>query len=205
MRGGFPLSLRLIREMHAILLRRARAEQEAGRVPPLAELDRRHAAGQRPVRAAAAGAGRGCIGASSGSCTPTTRPATADQGGPGPCPVRDHPSLPRRQRPGGPPADHAHALCEAGVLREPMLYLSLYLQDASRRVLSLVAGGAAVRCLGSLAGVLPDRVAETATQAADTARELMALFEEDRGLFRSSAVSPPRCCGSMNSFSGGRW
>ena len=109
MRGGFPLSLRLIREMHAILLKSGRgAAQATGRVPPLAELDRRNPAGQRPVRASAAEpAGRvpRCAGA-----LPAQRgcgAAPAHPGGPGPCPVRDDPSLSRRQRTPGSAAHHA--------------------------------------------------------------------------------------------------
>ena len=64
LRGGFPLSNRLIREMHEILLSRGRgANKQPGRVPAVAELDRRHEAGKRAVRAAAARAGSGVHGA----------------------------------------------------------------------------------------------------------------------------------------------
>ena len=50
-----PLSLRLIREMHARLpAERPRREQEPRRVQALAELDRRHTPGQCALRAAAA-------------------------------------------------------------------------------------------------------------------------------------------------------
>ena len=46
MAGGFPLSNRLIREMHGILLARGRgSDRDAGRVPAHAELDRREPAG----------------------------------------------------------------------------------------------------------------------------------------------------------------
>ena len=55
LRGGFPLSNRLIREMHEQLLARGRGSEKATRrVPAIAELDRRHQARQRPLRAATA-------------------------------------------------------------------------------------------------------------------------------------------------------
>lgn len=57
-----PLSLRLIREMHAILLSRPRAENESGGVPHVAKLDWRHPSGQRGVCAAAAGSVAGMPG-----------------------------------------------------------------------------------------------------------------------------------------------
>ena len=49
---GFPLSNRLIREIHGVLLSRGREKwQGARRTPSLPELDRRHAAGRCPLRA----------------------------------------------------------------------------------------------------------------------------------------------------------
>ena len=48
-RGGFPISNRLFREIHGVLLSRGRGSgKDPGRIPPLAELDRRNAA--RPTR-----------------------------------------------------------------------------------------------------------------------------------------------------------
>jgi len=88
LRGGFPLSNRLIREIHGVLLSRgrgsgrspgesadtrdprrlaltwARQRQVAGRVPALAELDRRHSAGECAFRSAAAHSGGGLHGRS---------------------------------------------------------------------------------------------------------------------------------------------
>jgi Fic family protein len=71
-------------------------------------------------------------------------------------------------------------LCDAGVLREPILYLSLFLKsrrDDYYRLLQEVrqAGAWEAWMEFFLTGV-----AETAEQAADTARELFALFEADR-------------------------
>ena len=71
---GLPLSMRLLNETHARLMqRRARRRQAAGRGAPQPELDRRHPAGQRRVRAAAAArAPRRALGASRSTCTQTT-------------------------------------------------------------------------------------------------------------------------------------
>ncbi len=60
-REGFPLSNRLIREVHQSEGKRCRAP--AGRVSPFTKLDRRQPAGKRGVRAAAGGRGTGVHGA----------------------------------------------------------------------------------------------------------------------------------------------
>jgi Fic family protein len=52
LRGGFPLSHRLLREVHAVLMATTGTGPDAGRVSQQSGLDRRHAAGQRGVRAA---------------------------------------------------------------------------------------------------------------------------------------------------------
>jgi Fic family protein len=70
--------------------------------------------------------------------------------------------------------------CAGGVLREPILYLSLYFKTHRQRYYELLDQ---VRSKGDwetwieffLAGVR-----ETANQAADAARQILALFEEDR-------------------------
>jgi hypothetical protein len=71
LREGFPLSNRLLREIHGKLLARwARRGQDARRVPQIAELDRRNQARQRALRAAAAAPRGGVHGrARDGSCT----------------------------------------------------------------------------------------------------------------------------------------
>ncbi len=48
LREGFPISLRLLREVHEVLL-------QTGRVSSLAELDRRHSSRKRSLRSASAG------------------------------------------------------------------------------------------------------------------------------------------------------
>ena len=70
-------------------------------------------------------------------------------------------------------------LCTSGMLREPVLYLSLYLKRNRQRYYDLLQlvrleGKWEEWCEFFLAGV-----AETAEQAADTARRITALLEED--------------------------
>jgi Fic family protein len=86
-------------------------------------------------------------------------------------------------------------LCAAGALREPILYLSLYFKTHRQRYYELLQN---VRDTGDwetwvhffLEGVL-----ETATEATDTARQLVALFATDRdkvARLRRSAASTLR-------------
>ena len=70
-------------------------------------------------------------------------------------------------------------LCERGLLREPVLYLSLYLKTHRRRYYDLLQG---VRDTGDWESWLAfflDGVRQTADQAASTARTILRLFERD--------------------------
>lgn len=71
-------------------------------------------------------------------------------------------------------------LCDAGVLREPILYLSLYFKARRTDYYSLLQE---VRENGAWEAWMEfflTGVRETASQSVDTAREIMALFDEDR-------------------------
>jgi Fic family protein len=71
-------------------------------------------------------------------------------------------------------------LCEAGVLREPILYLSLYFKARRAEYYRLLQE---VRENGAWEAWMEfflTGVRDTATQAVDTARELIALFDRDR-------------------------
>jgi Fic family protein len=71
-------------------------------------------------------------------------------------------------------------LCEAGVLREPILYLSLFLKARREDYYRLLQE---VRLQGSWEAWMDfflTGVADTAEQATRTAKELMVLFETDR-------------------------
>jgi Fic family protein len=85
----------------------------------------------------------------------------------------------------------AFLLCEAGALREPILYLSLYFKTHSKRYYELLQ---LVRETGEWETWIEfflEGVVETAGQATDTARQLLKLFEKDRvaisGLGRPAA------------------
>jgi len=76
-------------------------------------------------------------------------------------------------------------LCAEGALKAPMLYLSLYFKQQRQRYYDLLQG---VRDRGDcetwveffLTGIV-----ETANEAVETARELLTLFEEDRARVRA--------------------
>ena len=70
-------------------------------------------------------------------------------------------------------------LCSSGVLKEPMLYLSLYFKSHREQYYQLLND---VRLTGNWEAWIDfftDAVIETATQAVNTAKQLLALAEED--------------------------
>ena len=82
-------------------------------------------------------------------------------------------------------------LCAQGILKEPILYLSLYFKTHRRHYYDLLQQ---VRERGDWETWLEfflEGVAETSVQAADAAREILNLFENDRrrieGLGRPAA------------------
>ncbi|MEK6711828.1 MAG: Fic family protein, partial [Nitrospinota bacterium] len=82
-------------------------------------------------------------------------------------------------------------LCAQGILKEPLLYLSLYFKTHRQQYYDLLQR---VREIGDWEAWLEfflEGVAETSAQAADAAREILDLFERDRrrieGLGRPAA------------------
>lgn len=180
-RSGFPLSLRLIREMHAILLRSGRG---AAKQPGEFRRSQNWIGGTRPGNALFVPPPPNlvddCLGAlerffhsEDPALPPLIRAGLAH--------VQFetiHPFLDGNGRLGR--LLITLILCEAGVLREPILYLSLFLKshrDDYYRLLQEVrqAGTWETWMEFFLTGV-----AETAEQAVATARELIAMFEVDR-------------------------
>ena len=181
LKDGFPLSLRLLREIHGILLARGRGEALD---PGEFRRSQTWIGGTRPGNAAFVP-------------TPPQQVTTC---------MGDLERFIHADTPGIPvlvKAGLAHVqfetihpfldgngrlgrllitlfLCEQGVLRDPLLYLSLYLKTNRGTYYELLQ---AVRETGDwerwldffLTGVL-----ETATLAADAARRLLALFDADR-------------------------
>lgn len=185
MRGGFPLSLRLLREMHEILLKSGRG---ASKQPGEFRKSQNWIGGTRPGNALfvppppnhldeCLGAFERFLHTEDQSMPPLIRAGLAH--------VQFetiHPFLDGNGRLGR--LLITLMLCDAGALREPILYLSLFFKsrrDDYYRLLQEVrqAGGWEAWMEFFLTGV-----AETAEQAADTARELMALFDADRLIIR---------------------
>ena len=180
-RGGFPLSLRLIREIHAVLLARGRgSRKQPGEF--------RHS--------------QNWIGG--------TRPGNALFVPPPPDRVvdlmsaleefihMDEPEMPTLIKAGlihvqfetiHPFLDGngrlgrlliTFLLCTEGILKEPILYLSLYFKTRRSQYYDLLQQ---VRERGDWETWLEfflDGIAETSRQASEAAREILALFEADR-------------------------
>jgi Fic family protein len=182
MREGFPLSLRLIREMHAILLKSGRGGTKQ---PGEFRRSQNWIGGTRPGNALFVPPPPGdrldeCLDALE-RFLHSDDPALPPLIRAGLSHVQFetiHPFLDGNGRLGR--LLITLILCEAGVLREPILYLSLFLKsrrDDYYRLLQEVrqAGTWETWMEFFLTGV-----AETAEQAVATARELIAMFEADR-------------------------
>ena len=188
LREGFPLSNRLIREIHGVLLSRGRGQRQgAGRVPPLAELDRRQPPRQRALRAAAARRGRRLHGG-------LERFLHAEDDGlpllvqAGLAHVQFetiHPFLDGNGRVGR--LLITFLLCHAGMLREPLLYLSLYLKQHRSDVLRAARPGAAHGDWEAWLAFFLEGVRDTAEGAVATAHRLAGMFKADRSADRTRA------------------
>ncbi len=194
MRGGFPLSLRLLREMHEILLRSGRG---AGRQPGEFRRSQNWIGGTRPGNAMfvpppldrladCLDALERFLHADDGTMPPLIRAGLAH--------VQFetiHPLLDGNGRIGR--LLITLMLCSAGTLREPILYLSLFLKSRRSDYYRLLQE---VRDAGRWEAWMEfflTGVAETAEQATDTARELTVLFDADllriQQLGRSAATA----------------
>ncbi len=192
LRSGFPLSLRLLREMHEILLKSGRG---AAKQPGEFRRSQNWIGGTRPGNALFV------------PPPPERLMACLD-------PFerflhRDDPTLPPLIRAGlaNVQFETIHPfldgngrlgrlivtlmLCEAGVLREPILYLSLFLKSRRQDYYRLLQE---VRFDGAWEAWMEfflTGVAETAEQAADTAREVMSLFDHDRAAIAGLGRAAP--------------
>ena len=180
LRGGFPLSNRLIREIHGVLLSRGRG---SGKDPGEFRHSQNWIGGSRPGNAV---------------FVPPPHPHVAECMGAlerflhecGGLPVlvcaglahvqfeTIHPFLDGNGRVGR--LLITFLLCHAGVLREPLLYLSLYFKQHRQEYYRLLNH---VRMTGdweTWIAFFLDGVRVTADGAAATAQRLQALFAEDR-------------------------
>ncbi len=181
LREGFPLSLRLIREIHRVLLSRGRGSD---RTPGEFRLTQNWIGGTRPGNAAFVPPPPGRIVECMGKLElflhdkPEATPAVLKAALAHVQFETIHPFLDGNGRLGR--LLITLLLCEGKVLRQPMLYLSLYFKTHRRRYYELLNG---VRLTGDWEAWLDffaEAVTVTATQAVDTARELLDLAAEDR-------------------------
>ena len=186
LREGFPLSLRLLREMHGILLKSGRG---AGKQPGEFRRSQNWIGGTRPGNALFVPPPPDELG----SCLDSFEKFLHV----------DDPALPPLIK-----AALAHVqfetihpfldgngrlgrllitlmLCEAGVLREPTLYLSLYLKSRRAEYYRLLQEVRENGVWEAWIDFFLTGVRETAGQAADTAREIMALFDKDRDAIKT--------------------
>jgi Fic family protein len=195
-RGGFPLSLRLIREMHEIMLKSGRG---ATKQPGEFRRSQNWIGGTRPGNALFVPPPPNALGDCLGAFERFLH--TDDVGLPpliraGLAHVQFetiHPFLDGNGRLGR--LLITLILCEAGVLHEPILYLSLFLKSRRNDYYRLLQE---VRQAGTWEAWMEfflTGVAETAEQASETARELITMFDTHRhtiGMLGRSAPSALR-------------
>lgn len=181
LRGGFPLSLRLIREIHGILLAKGRgSDKEPGEF----RRSQNWVGGSRPGTALYVPPPPHEVLRLMGDLETFIHDETADL----PLLIKAglvhlqfetiHPFLDGNGRLGR--LLITFLLCASGVLNEPLLYLSLYFKAHRQAYYDLLQS---VRERGDWESWLDfflDGVIETSTQAADTAKRILALFERDR-------------------------
>jgi hypothetical protein len=148
--GGFPLSLRLIREMHGVLLSKGKG---AGQTPGEFRRSQNWIGGTRPGNAAfvppPADQVMPCNGATGAFSARGHHPGAA-QGGTGSCAVRVHPSVFGRQRPAWPAADHADPLRTKNPAGTPAVSEPIF-QSSPAALLRPVKRDSENRGLGALA------------------------------------------------------
>ncbi len=181
LRAGFPLSNRLIREIHGVLLARGRG---SGKDPGEFRRSQNWIGGTRPGTAAFVPPPPDQVA----DCMAAFERFLHNQKDGLPTLVRAglvhvqfetiHPFLDGNGRVGR--LLITFLLCEAGVLREPLLYLSLYFKQHREQYYRLLGQ---VRTKGDWEAWLSfflEGVHETADGAVATARRLNTLFHEDR-------------------------
>jgi Fic family protein len=181
LRGGFPLSNRLIREIHGVLLSRGRG---SGKAPGEFRRSQNWIGGTRPGNASFVPPPHTHVEGAMGALERFLH----EEAPPLPVIVRAglahvqfetiHPFLDGNGRVGR--LLITLMLCHAGLLREPLLYLSLYFKQNRD---AYYAHLDAVRREGDFEAWLVfflEGVRETAEGAVETAQRLVALFREDR-------------------------
>ena len=181
LRGGFPLSNRLIREIHSVLLSRGRGKDKS---PGEFRTSQNWIGGTRPGNAAFVPPPHtevtGCMGALERFlyARDDGLPMLARAGMAHVQFETIHPFLDGNGRVGR--LLITFQLCDAGVLSEPLLYLSLYFKRHRSTYYDLLDS---VRRTGDWEKWLAfffEGVLETAQGAVTTSHKLLGVFEEDR-------------------------
>lgn len=180
-REGFPLSGRLMREIHGVLLQRGRGAEKA---PGEFRRSQNWIGGTRPGTAAFVPPPPEQVGECVGRLerwlhdeperTPTLLKAAMSH-------VQFetiHPFLDGNGRVGRLLV--TLLLCVEGVLSEPLLYLSLYLKQHRAEYYALLDRVRVEEAWEAWLGFFADGVRETAASAVATAQRLVRLFQEDR-------------------------
>jgi len=181
LRNGFPLSNRLVREIHEILLSRGRG---AGKSPGEFRRSQNWIGGSRPGNAHFIPPPPHRVPEAMGQLEAFLH----DRAGRTPAVLKAalthvqfetiHPFLDGNGRVGR--LLITLLLCSEGVLREPMLYLSLYLKQHRARYYELLDGVRRDGDWEAWIDFFADGVAETAEGAVATARRLLDIAAKDR-------------------------
>ncbi len=178
LRDGLPVSLRLLREIHEVLLRSGRG---ADKTPGEFRRSQNWIGGSRPGKALFVPPPpdvlMDCLGPFEQFLHDDKLPLLIKLGLAHAQFESIHPFLDGNGRLGR--LLLTLLLCESGVLREPMLYLSLYLKANRDRYYELLQN---VRTEGAWEEWLSfflEGIAQTANQACETAARLLVLFRED--------------------------
>jgi Fic family protein len=186
-KGGFPLSLRLIREIHAILLRGGRG---ANKTPGEFRRSQNWIGGNRPGNAAFVPPSPELMM----ECLDRFEHFLHDEKHNLPVLVEAglihvqfetiHPFLDGNGRLGR--LLITLLLCAKGVLREPLLYLSLYFKTHRQRYYDLLQRVRTEGVWEEWIEFFLEGTETTARQAADTAVQILHLFEVDRKKIRAT-------------------
>ncbi len=187
LRGGFPLCLRLVREIHEVLLSKGRG---SGKHPGEFRRSQNWIGGSRPGNATFVPPPHECLPDCLSSwesflhsdMDPLTKAALAHLQF-----ETLHPFLDGNGRVGRLLV--SLILCQEGVLREPMLYLSLFLKSHRTRYYALLQE---VREDGDWEAWLDfmfQGMAETAQGAVTVAKRLLDLFEKDIRTIQSKGMA----------------
>jgi Fic family protein len=185
-RAGFPLSNRLIREIHEVLLSRGRG---SGKAPGEFRRSQNWIGGTRPGNAVFVPPPAEEVP----DCMASLERFLHDQPDRTPTVIKAalahvqfetiHPFLDGNGRVGR--LLITLLLCAEGVLRDPLLYLSLYFKQHRQQYYDLLSG---VRTDGDWEAWLhffSDAIRDTAGQAVTTARAVVDLFNQDRERVRA--------------------